>query len=325
MSSELACNVEADLTGVQKYSYSKLSSIYQCPYSFWLNYSTKNRGLQNGFAECGSLVHEILEKYLVGKMYQFEMKDYFLEHFNEAVPNGVYLTSASGFKVDLTDKYKTQISSFLENFEGFQINGEPLEIITTEKRFEYMVKIDDKRFILNGILDVIAKDKDGNLYIIDHKSKAKFASEAEKRGYAKQLYIYAIYICHTYGKFPKALVFDMFRVNHLEVIDFKKKDYQEVLKWARDSVEKIETEDLFLPVDFTGKLKDLGEARESLDDLVYDYANKRSQYAVKQQYKEKKKDVEDQLFFCMNLCGYRNICSEWQDAQKEYLKITTKE
>lgn len=319
MSHELI--VREDITGLNRFSYSKLSSIWQCPYLYDLSYNYGKRGEQNCFAECGSFVHEILEKYLKGDLLQCELKDYFLQGFAEAVPDGVKLVTSNGFSVDLTEKYLSQISEFLEDFDGFSLNDEKLEVIGIEKQFTYVIEVDGREMILTGILDVIAKDSHDNYYIIDHKSKAGFSSEEERSSYAKQLYIYSIYVKEKYGKFPKAILFDMFRIHEMDVIPFKEEDFESALTWIVDTVQKISNEELFLPVDFSGELEEFAAAKAEYDNLPYSYNGREMDAATKVKYRETKKNLEDKLFFCMNLCNHRELCDAWKQAQGEYKTI----
>lgn len=314
--------VKEDITGLTRYSYSKLSSIWQCPYAFDLSYNFGKKGEQNSFAECGSFVHEILEKYLKGELLQCELKDFFLQGFNDAVPNGVKLITSTGYSVDLTQKYIDQISDFFEDFDGFFVNGERLKIIGIEKQFTYVMELDSKPFILTGILDVVAQDDAGEYYILDHKSKSGFKSKEERDSYAKQLYIYSVYVKHEYGKFPKAIIFDMFRTGELEYIPFDEKEYENALNWMAESIDTIINEELFLPVDFTEELKKYEIAKTAYDYLPYSYEGAKADAATRARYRDAKKEIEDKLFFCMNLCNHRELCDTWKQAQSEYLVIT---
>lgn len=321
----IQAKVVGDITDAERYSFSKLSSIWQCPYSYDLSYNYGKKGEQNCFAECGSFVHEIIEKYLRGELLQFELKDYFLENFKEAVPGGIALSTAKGYSVPLTQKYIDQISDFLEKFDGFYIDGHKLEVIDVEKKFVYVLEIADETrstpIILTGILDVVAKDVEGNLYILDHKSKAGFKNKEERDFYARQLYLYSIYIKHKFGKYPKALVFDMFRIGSMEVIPFSKKSYEEALQWAVKSIDKITQDELFLPVDFSKLLSEFRQSKAEYDELSYSYQGDRHDSQVKRTYRETKEKLEDSFFFCMNLCNHRELCDSWKTAQSEYLEI----
>lgn len=230
-----------DLKDVERYSFSKLSCIYQCPYCYDLYYNKKVKGEGNGFADCGSLVHSILERYFKGELLQFELSDTFLSEFDEVVSDGVQLKFNENFERNMTDKYKEQCTEYLTNFDGF----DGLDVISSEENFNMLVEINGKKIILNGFIDAIAKDENGEYYVIDHKSKASWANKKELKKYARQLYIYAYYIKYKYGKFPKQLWFNMFRANKIEKIDFNEEDFDETIEWVYDTIEKIENEQFF--------------------------------------------------------------------------------
>ena len=237
----MCVKVLCDVSNVDRYSFSKLSTIYQCPYSYDLYYNEKIEGEGNGFADCGSLVHSILERYFKGELLQFELVDTFINEFEEAVPEGIFITFESGFKKDMTEKYKEQCISYLESFSGF----DDLEVISAEEKFDILVAINNKKIIFNGFIDAIAKDKNGDFYIIDHKSKANWKNKDELKKYTRQLYVYALYVKYKYGKYPKELWFNMFRANKIEKIKFSNEDFLESLNWISNTVEIIENEQFF--------------------------------------------------------------------------------
>lgn len=267
------------------------------------------------------MVHETLEKYLKNDLCQFEMPDYFLDKFDSEVPNGVKLKLPTGFNLDLTKNYKTQITDFLNDFSGFVIDGKKIGIVDIEKNFLLVIQINDKEIILNGIIDVVGKDDEGNYYILDHKSKKEFKNEDEKRDYARQLYIYSLYIKYHYGKYPVKLVFNMFRTQKLEIVNFSEEDFNESLQWVEQSINKIENEELFLPIDFNQDLKDFEQAQQNVDNLKYSYDASQETKNTKSKYKIIHDSLKDKMFFCGNLCGHSEMCPNWQHTLNSYKEI----
>ena len=96
-------------------------------------------------------------------------------------------------------------------------------------------------------LILVARNNDGELIIIDHKSKSKFKNKKELNEYAKQLYLYAYAVKQEYGELPKKLYFNMFRTNELVEIDFDINDYQNAYNWLVSSVNEIENTFDFSP------------------------------------------------------------------------------
>lgn len=236
-------DVIMDAKGIDKYSFSKLSSIYQCPYEYYMCYIKRLQGEGNSFACVGSLVHEILEKYMNGKILQLEMKDLFLENFDELIPEGVKMQASDTFTKDLTQNYKDSCANYLENFSGF----DGYEVIATEQEFNLLMRIKDKAIMLNGFIDLILRDDAGNFVIVDYKSKGAFKNKSEIKKYARQLYLYSIYIKYKYNKFPIIMWFEQFRINHQEIIEWNEEDFNEMLDWIYNTVLLIENENLFVP------------------------------------------------------------------------------
>lgn len=249
------------------------------------------------------------------------MVDYFLDNFKRDVPNGVKLKLPTGFTLDLTKNYKTQITEFLNNFSGFTVDGKQIDIIGVEKNFLMVVQFGDKKIIFNGIIDVVGKDNEDNYYILDHKSKKEFKDESERQEYARQLYLYSIYIKNTYGKYPVKLVFDMFRSQNLDIIDFLQDDFDKAVEWVERSVNKIESEELFLPIDFNEDLKSFEKAKGEINDLKYSFDTPKDTKTIKAKCKTIHEALKDKMFFCGNLCGHSEMCANWQATLSKYQEI----
>lgn len=209
-----------------QYSYSKLTSFYDCPYAFYRYYQLGEAGENNLFASYGILVHSVLERYAKGELQIKELVDEFTSSFELEINEPIMM-----FGKDLTQSYLEKGIAFFSNFNGFW----GLKPIESEYKFE--TKLGQNMFI--GIIDLIAENSEGELVIIDHKSSSKF-SKKELKAKSRQLYLYAKAIYDKYGKFPVQLWFNHFKNNYLEKIDFNLQDYDEAIQWALDTMEKIE-------------------------------------------------------------------------------------
>ncbi len=209
-----------------QYSYSKLTSFYDCPYAFYRYYQLHEVGDDNLFASYGILVHSILERYAKGELQINLLVDEFKAGFELEITEPIMM-----FGKDLTQSYYEKGISFFSNFKGFW-GFKPLE---SEYRFE--VALGHNTFV--GVIDLIAQDDDGNLIIVDHKSSSKF-SKKELKSKSKQLYLYSKAIYEKYGKFPKQLWFNHFKNEHIEKIDFDIDFYNETIKWALNTMKEIE-------------------------------------------------------------------------------------
>lgn len=248
---------------LQSYSYSKLKSFYNCKYYYYINYFEKSLPREShGTSEFGSLVHDILEKYSRGELESYELLPYYEEHYNDCVKSSFILRMSKDYSIDMENKYYESGKKFLSDFEGWDY-----KVVDVEQSFDLPYK---DKFKINGRIDMICEDDNGNLIVVDHKSKARWKNKAEKKEYEKQLYFYSYAIKQTYGKYPKKMAFNMFRSNHWEWFDFNLKEFRSVMRWAEETVEEIESEMDFSPPDriLSGEFD----------------------------------------FFCSNFCSYRNSC-----------------
>lgn len=218
---------------MERYSFSKLSSFYQCPLQYYLNYIAREQRENNAFAEYGSFVHSLLERWADGELEVYELLDKYEEDFWQQVshefPPNKY--------VDLAKKYYEDGVNFFFNFDGVDAK----EILSAEEQFVEKVKCTTGKedFLVQGFIDLVYIDTQDRLVVHDWKSKAKFKSKDEQKKYARQLYIYSYYIKKKYGRFPDLLRFHTFR-NQTDVdIEFNELGYKEAMTWVQDTVERI--------------------------------------------------------------------------------------
>lgn len=249
----------------KNWSFSRLSSFSRCPYEFYLSYIKKVDQSQNAFAQYGTFIHKLLEEYAKNELLIFELLDKYKEEFALNVtcdfPPNKY--------VNLNKTYFDGGNEYFSKFEGF----DEYEILDVEKEVKF--KIDKYPFI--GYIDLIVKNKDGDIKIIDHKSKdlsqpqKKRWADVEKRRnselyeYLRQLYIYAIPLIEQEGIIPKYLCFNCFRKKKFLKIQFDMVDYEESKQWALNTINNI-------------------------------YADK----DMKKTY--------DSYYFCNYICGVRHFC-----------------
>lgn len=220
---------------MEKYSFSKIHHFYDCPYSFYKRYFLEEKIKEShGTSEFGTFIHSILEKYEKNELKLDELAKYYEDNYESNVKSTFILKLSDSFSKDFGYEYYMSGLDYLLNFDGFK----DWTILESEYEFEEIIQ---DKFIFTGKIDLIAEDKDKNIIICDHKSKKKFNSKKEKKEYAKQLYLYSYAVYKKYNKFPKKLVFNMFRNGTYEEIEFNKKDYNATLEWLESTVEEIET------------------------------------------------------------------------------------
>ena len=211
-----------------KWSFSRINTFDNCPYEFELLYLRGTEGEQNVFAEFGSFVHKILEMYYKGELTEFDLTNYYAEHYKENVvsPFPKFISGDKYYSDGL--KYLSEFTSVNDEYEVLGVE----KFITTE--------IDGEQFV--GIIDLLLKDKKtGGPVVYDHKSKGEFKSKKELAHYLRQLYLYTHWVYENYGVFPTKLVFNLFRKNEKIECDFDEEEYENTLKWFKDKIAEIKS------------------------------------------------------------------------------------
>lgn len=222
-----------------RFSFSRLQTYDRCPYSFYLQYIKKIEQDGNGFSQYGTFVHELLEKYARNELLIFELLDEYKDNFTKYVtydfPPNKY--------VDLAQTYFQGGLDYFTSFEGF----DEYKILEVEKKVEF--NIDKYPFV--GYIDLVVENKDGDVEIIDHKSKdlskprKSTWEDVDKRRnsefyeYLRQLYIYAIPLIENENVTPKYLNFNCFRKQKWIKVPFIQEDYEESKEWALGVINKL--------------------------------------------------------------------------------------
>lgn len=217
------------------YSYTQLSTFDECPFAFYMSKIEKSvEPVGNGFAEQGSLVHDLIDKWAKGELSKDELAgEYECRYPLEVVTPFPAILASKGYDE----------STFLKGLDYFLTFDEfrAYEIIDTET--QYITDLNGRKF--TGIIDMLVKDKKtGDLIIIDHKSKSLSSFRKAEKSMYRQLYMYSKFVYEKYGKWPDKLMFNLFKENGTKKsIFFKQEEYDETMRWATDIIEKIESYD----------------------------------------------------------------------------------
>lgn len=216
------------------WSYSRITAFESCPYKFLLRYIKNLNGQKQFFASYGSLMHSIMQQYLLGLT---SKEDAFLQYLSKfphnmnGVPNSKVLQS-----------YFRQGMQYLKDIP---FPHEKLSGIERKESFS----VDDIPFV--GILDYEVDD--GSIILGDHKSRilkprserAKpTIADSELDSYLRQLYLYSIPASKRNGRNPDYLEFNCFRSGDIISEPFNIQKFEETKEWAKNSVVSIiENED----------------------------------------------------------------------------------
>ena len=263
------------------WSFSSINCYKNCPKCFYLSYLQEpslNKD-ENAFAQWGTLGHSLFERYANGELELYELFSAYENEYNEKVT----LKFPPNKYVDLGTSYHDNGLEYFKNFDGFPDNW---EIVDSER--EINLTINGNVFI--GFIDLLVKDKDTGKYIIvDHKSKSYFKDDNERDEYARQLYLYSLYVKEEFGEYPSHLIFNMFRANDVVTIPFDEKSLLNTVEWFSDTLNNIKSS-----TNFDDKIT-----------ILFKQKNKPL------------KSFKKNDFFCNYLCSVRSYCNRSKDYKKK--------
>lgn len=221
------------------WSYSRIECFNDCPYKWYLKYISRCEETPQFYASYGSFMHKLLEQYYKGELTKEEMQIKFLFDFSKEV-QGLRPPEKT------VKKYIDAGVNYLKQFRPF-----PYNVLGVEKEVRF--EIDGIPFV--GYIDFLG-EKDGELYIVDNKSrdmkprsckKMPTVNDKELDEMLRQLYIYAAAVKQEYGKYPKSLCFNCFKSGVFIEEPFRMQAFDEALNWVKKNVEAIRDADDFYP------------------------------------------------------------------------------
>ena len=238
------------------WSYSRIECFVDCPYRWFLKYIKKYKGIPMFYSSYGTFMHRLIEGYYNGEFTKSALPVEFLRNFSANVQGERPRSSTVA-------KYIHDGKKYFENFEPF-----PYNTVEVEGRFDYKIG----RIPFLAYIDFLG-EKNGDLYIIDHKSrdlKPRVSKERKSNEtldkMLRQLYLYAAAVKKKYKQYPKSLCFNRFRTGVFIEEPFIKTEYDKTVAWAKQQIKKIENESDFLPSVEFFKCRYLCELKE---DCIY--------------------------------------------------------
>lgn len=204
------------------YSFSRLSSFWQCKYGWMLNYINGEPSVGNGWSDAGSFCHEIMDSFNKGILDERGALDTFDtwhdQDFHFPFPG-------------YSHKSYLEIRPFFESLKRSD------DIVESEMHFVY--EIYGRKF--QGYIDTVY---DHNLFnVIDYKISKPF-TKSQLSHKKKQMYLYAPAIFDKFGKFPDKYAFVFFRDRKKTIfLDHSKKELEDTLDWAEKTIKAIEREE----------------------------------------------------------------------------------
>ena len=207
-----------------RYSYSQLSSFSECPFAYYLKYVEGVEDASNGFAEQGTLIHDILDKWAKKELKKEEMaKEYERRYPDEVVTSFPRMLTAKGY----AEKAFMQGLEYFQNFDEFP----GYTVISAEEKFNEPIKLTDgttRPFI--AFVDLILRDNfTGGLVVMDHKSKSWAEFRRHREEMYKQQYVYSYFVHEKYGEWPDILAFNLFKEQgKKDERNFSMEEYEEI-------------------------------------------------------------------------------------------------
>ena len=313
------------------YSISRLNTVDECGYSYWLTYHEHELSEENIYGFAGTRIHKCLENIQNGIKIDFSKE---VENIFEDAKflNLDFPTESIG------NKWKADIRCFARDYIAPKYNK-----VETEKLFLYDL---DGRY-LQGIIDLLIYNEDGTVSIRDYKTSSKFTnSSLEEKG--RQLILYGL-----------AMEQMGFKVKDLAWEFLKYVDISYTLKNGKIRTTTAERGFIIekLKTDITKELKALKQYTDLEIEIMVDTAIEENSFehlppSIKDKYtikdcvmyydfsEENKKETKafikakvDEIerfkdeeswwepkeinagtsFFCQNLCGFSNKCQAFQD------------
>jgi len=223
------------------FSYSRIHSYEQCPYSFYLKYIEERCGSGNWWAENGKLIHKTLEMYFKKELTIEEITEYYIKNYKSIE----YVTKSSTM-----DKGYYDCCKFLSEFDFDWFDN--YEIIGIEDKCDFMVD----KYKFRGFIDLVIKDKnEDKITVLDFKS-SQFPEKVKGgilkscmnnfESYKKQMYLYCKDIYTKYGSYPSEITWLHFRDSKFYTIPFNQEEYNNSILWAEDTIKKIYKDKTFV-------------------------------------------------------------------------------
>ena len=223
-----------------QFSYSQLSSFSDCPFGYYLKHIEGQPEQSNGFAEQGSLIHDLIDKWAKKDLKKEQLvAEYQRRYPDEVVTSFPRMLTSKGY----AEKTYQQGLDYFENFDEFP----GFEIVSAEEKFEMPLKLTDgteRPFI--AFVDLVLRNEfTGGLVVCDHKSKSLSTFKKEKEKMYKQQYLYAYFVYQKYKEYPEELMFNLFKEGNVtDSRPFSMEEYEKTLEWATDAIHKIESYDI---------------------------------------------------------------------------------
>lgn len=194
-------------------SYSQIDTFHQCPQKWTYRYIDKIKfDEQNIHLDYGSAVHKGLENAFLELKDSHKLSDEDMLQLVETLSKDY----AYGDPQDELYKFAIEDMKRLIHYQGFYEKIKDKEIVGVEDEFDLKIPTmfcgEEVEINIKGFIDLIYRDSDNKLVVVDHKtSKKKF--DKNKRRNNLQIPIYFMAIKDKYGEYPKSGIYNFTKLN----------------------------------------------------------------------------------------------------------------
>lgn len=170
-------------SGKKVYSFSKLSSIGNCPYAAYLQYIIKQRNKrQSVWGVLGGKFHDKLEEITNGECDVEELKGIVAQEFEYLDLLGLEFPKDYKGEDSIRKNWAKNMQHFADTFVPLKGNFSTEELL--------ILKLDEEHYI-QGYADLIRHNEDGTITILDWKTSSLYSNEEFEHA-AHQLKIYGL-------------------------------------------------------------------------------------------------------------------------------------
>ena len=211
-----------------RWSYSKLDVAASCPFAFKKLYLDHVKPDPNPFGQLGTLCHDLLADFALGKLAAFDL----LPQFERRYPREVKAQWPS-FPLNLEERTRDKAAAYFRSFSGFPFK----RILMVEEKLIGTVA----GHPFSGILDLAAEDEDGRIIIVDHKSSGMSEYRGRRLAHRlRQLFLYAHLLRQCCGIRADAVAFNLFKEDQWIEVPWKQLAEDEAVSWAAGIMAAIE-------------------------------------------------------------------------------------
>jgi len=305
------------------YSYSKLSSLKECKYAYYLQRIKKVKTKNNIWGITGGNVHNLLEDLQQNKINIEDAKKRFLKELDEMKMIVQFPTE------QMENNYVKNIIHYLDNYEKVKCKDYKIEL----KEFLNLGEI-----VLIMFLDLVIRYEDDVTEIRDYKTSSKF-SKNDLKEKSKQLILYAMTLKQNYKKINDVKIsYDMLKyvvVRHNNKGRSKVVERCKLVVELQDKIEKdllnlglseLETNEIILNAIIKNEIpiqvKENFEIKPYILYVDYNEEDEKellnwiynSVQEIENEIEWKPKEIDkNSEFFCNNLCSVSHECKYWNE------------